>query len=694
MNKLPTKSNNEEMGAIILCAFLSVLVYLANSISKGPMIQADEGSYLANAAAIAGYVNDMASSYHAGYSLLLAPAFLDGAEPATIWNRVKIINAVLFGLSVYLTWVLSNQWRRDFSFYDRAMAVTAVAAYPMWVVLAGYSFSQIAFVPFSILIAVLIFNAVDGRSIFWALVGLVAGFMYWIHPTGVVAIIAATMTLVYLAIVKKRLLSFAFYLLAVSLMIVGYKFIFSEWLHGRMTIGGPLNAHYPSASKLLLVLGTADGFKRVMSVLGGHVFYITAGSLGLVVVGMVALCRKFLMRKEKDVADSGYAFSIGVSGIYVFLSIVGVLIVSSVFMARAIRLDHWIYGRYVEGFIAPALLAALLFFSKRGVLLGAVSATLGAILLALGLGDHIHTAPFNVTTFWQEFYIRNWGVWGWLLASVFLMLLFIILPRKFTAIIAIVFFSFCTANQLNYHAKESEIASVRWEGARYVRENFPLGSCVGFDHSGINDYYRHIFWFDFSFQLYNYTLRRIGPSEWLRQCDGPLFSYSKNIEEISSHAHIVKISPRDGPFLWSVGQPYPINVVDRRMSLIGALAEGWHSIENTHVWSHARSTLRLPSSDGCTDINCKAILKFNVFGASPSRPVILDIYTLSDKLVGRFSYTSGGPFRAILPLSQSGSEVEYILQVDNAISPKVLQGSVDSRVLGIALISIDLQKDK
>jgi len=661
------------------------------------MIQADEGSYLANAAAIAGYVNDMGSSYNAGYSLLLAPAFLDGVQPAIIWNRVKMINAALLGLAAYIAWILSKQWRRDLGFFYRAIIVSAVAAYPMWVVLAGYSFSQIAFVPFSILIPVLIFEAADGSNVSWGLVGLVAGFMYWIHPTGVVAIIAATLTLVYLALVQRRLPSLVFYLMAVSLMIVGYKFGFSEWLHSRMTIGGPLNAHYPSVFKLLLNLTTADGFKRVMSVLGGHLFYISIGSLGLVVAGIVVLYEKFLTRGESDFQYSGHKFSTGISGIYVCLSIVGILIMSSIFMARPIRLDHWMYGRYVEGFIAPALVAALLFSTKRHLFIGVVVAAFGAMLLVSGLDDYMHTAPFNVSSFWQEFYFRSWGVWGWFVSGVFVIWLFIIFPQSLGAIFAILFFSFCSALQLNYHARDSEAASLRWDSAKYVRENFPPGSCVGFDHSGINSYNRHIFWFDFSFQLYNYALQRMSAAEWARRCDGPLFSYAKNLDEVGIDAHIEKISLHGGPFLWVKGKAstkniYPVSVGERNVALTNILGDGWYGIENKHVWSSARAVLRLPTPDDCYEAACNAIIEFNIFGASPSRAVSLNFLAHGGGGGRSFEYSSGGPLKVVLPLSINESKIDYVIEVKNAISPKELQGSADSRVLGVALISIDYKK--
>src|SRR5690606_388518 len=82
----------------LLLAFLTVVNRLSNLSVRGPVIQADEGSYLANAAALAGFENDFASSYSAGYSLLISPVFFSGAQPSTIWIAVKAINAGIYFL--------------------------------------------------------------------------------------------------------------------------------------------------------------------------------------------------------------------------------------------------------------------------------------------------------------------------------------------------------------------------------------------------------------------------------------------------------------------------------------------------------------------------------------------------------------------------------------------------------------------
>ena len=99
--------NRENIEGFLLSALLAIFLFIVNLFIKGPMIQADEGSYLANAAALAGFHNDMASSYHAGYSLLIAPAFWFAHTPSGVFPYREQANIFLFKVLIYITLIKS-----------------------------------------------------------------------------------------------------------------------------------------------------------------------------------------------------------------------------------------------------------------------------------------------------------------------------------------------------------------------------------------------------------------------------------------------------------------------------------------------------------------------------------------------------------------------------------------------------------
>jgi len=697
INKAGMKVLPESVLVIGVAVLLSLIVFFVNYGVAGPMIQADEGSYLANAAAIAGFRNDMASNYYAGYSLLISPAFLLGSDPHEIWFFVKLINSTLYLFIVIILWSISKKWKPSLAPWKRGMAVVLVSVYPMWVIMTGYSFSQIAFVLAYLIMVLLLSEAVYGKGYAWPVLGGVAGFLYWIHPTAVVAQIAICITLLYVALKCHWYKRFIIFLAVLVGVVVTYKIGIIPWLVDRMTISGqPAFSHYPSILELFLKLSSWSGFKRFVGVFGGHVFYLGVGTLGFIVLGLFAI-KTMAFGHAKSGEISPEVLMLKASGLFLVLALVGIIVLSAVFMTSAVRLDHWMYGRYVEGFIAPVILAGVLSDSWRKSLWAIPVAALGAGLFAMGLDTYIHTAPFNVPTFWQEFFIRDKGILGWLLAGIAIVAIIGLLPQRISYFIAIVFFCFCSYQQIQYHNRDSKNAVSRWETAMMVREQFPSGACVGFDHSGINGYNRHIFWFDFGFVLFDYGLQRMSFEKWVDNCDGPLFSYDRHLHDRNPEIYPAAVSPHGGPILWVKGKPpvFDSNLVaitDRAAPLLMMLGDGWHSLERKHVWSSEKAVINLKKS---MFVNAKwpSLIKLNIapYAASKDRPVNIAVQAGGKQINFNYINSTQNTIEAPLACQPEGDMCKIEFLVENASSPKVLGKSPDSRVLGFALYSFSFE---
>jgi len=170
----------------ILALTISLLSFYANLPVAGPMIQSDESCYLLNAAAIAGYPNDFGNSHHAGYSIILAPAYWFGNSPQSIWFWVKIINSFLVFSNVLLLWWISYLLAPAIPLLRRAFSVFVVGIYPAIIVLAGYSFAQIAFAPCFLAVVAHLLLALSssprGTMIPWIASGFFAGYAYCPNP--------------------------------------------------------------------------------------------------------------------------------------------------------------------------------------------------------------------------------------------------------------------------------------------------------------------------------------------------------------------------------------------------------------------------------------------------------------------------------------------------------------------------------
>ena len=614
--------------AFFFACALSLVVLVANNPVPGPMIQADEGSHLANAAAIAGFFNDMASSYHAGYSILIAPAFFISQGSDEIWFAVKVINASLFFILFMALYWVSYLIKPDISPWFRLSAVGTVSLYPMWVVMSGYAFSQIAMAPAFVIVFGILLSALAGKKWCWWALGPLAGFLYWIHPTGIVAGIAASIVAVFYGIYRRNYFSMFLVPLSFFLMILGYRYGFSPWLQNRMLSSGlSVSLHYPESLQLLKVLGSWAGLHEITTRLNGHLFYLTIGTIGIFWLGFYSLIRDSWFLSE--FAERGDQIKLRFVTFFSVITVFGVLILSVLLFSSspdANRLDHWMYGRYVEAFIAPILLIGLVNKSYKFLLWTIPAVFIFGLVLWIGIEPYTHVAKMNISAFWQDFYLQEKGIFSWIVSGAILIFFAALMPRKLATLLFICIFVFASYLQICWHVNSANNISYRLVAANDIKSLFPHGTCVGFDHSKIDSYNKSVYRFDYSFVLYNYGLQRMSYDHWWNNCDGPLFTYDFNHPEVGNQAFPVTISPRKGPIALikksalREGMFYPIIIEERHNILPLILKNGWHDLEQRHVWSGPVATLLLPSPYDCISEKCRAVITASVFGASPTTP--------------------------------------------------------------------------
>ncbi|MCY1264072.1 hypothetical protein D9M70_124080 [compost metagenome] len=691
-----SKNGKELLAALSLALITSILVLINNSQILGPVIQADEGSYLANAAAIAGHNNDMAGSYHAGYSFIISPAYIFWNNPTSIWKSVLTINAVIFLTIPLLLWAIAREINPQKRVSQIFFPVLAVSAYPMWVTMSGYSFSQIAFIPFYLLVSALIATRITERTK-WAAVGVCCGLTYWIHPIGVSPIIAAIIISTYHSYKIKKIAPTLITITTITITVLLYQKFITPWLYGRMTISGlDPRLHYPDSSKILSAFSSSEGIKNLISRTSGHIFYLTIGTVGIIWIGFVKIAKNLVIERQDNNPNEKLLH------IFVALSFLGALALSVLLFSSTTdgqRIDRWMYGRYVESVLAPILLIGLLASSFRSAWIGIPITTCSAFLLSMGLDTHGPVERYNISALWQIFILKEQGLGAWAVSGIIIIILFIYIPRSAAIALALVAFMFSSHLQTELHNSSSKLASERWPTALKARKLFPKGTCVAFDHSGITDDSRYALWFDFSFLLYDYKLQRMTPEAWEKSCDGPLFSYDKALSDKLQDIHPISISFNNGITLWGKGQEtsthiYPIEVANDSPYLLQTIGEGWFNLESTHIWSTNEATLNLPIPNDCHEVACTANLTIQAFGASESDPIKLVLQSLRTKSsIIEVSLENAAAAEIKIPLNSKARSEKVKILILNAKSPKSLLGVNDSRVLGISLTGIRLVKE-
>lgn len=542
---------------LLILACVALLVFVANLGVRGPMIQADEGSYLANAAALAGFPNDLENSYRAGYSILIAPAFWLAETPQGIWLAVKAINAILFALSVAGLWLAARQLSPATDNKSRALAVVLVSLYPMWLVTSGYSFAQIAFVPVFMFMFLTFLHSISGGMRAWIGLGLISGFLYWIHPTAIAPITGVLAGSAYITFSRRSFGLFGGLLLGLVPMLLIYQLGVVPWLHSQMSISGlPPLLQDSGLVELLAAMVSFDGLHAVITHMGGQLFYLSVGTVGLLWLGLFSLTP---WAQGSDLPEQHSVHQKPAMALFIGISLFGVMGMAA-FMNAAIpmtehRLDQWLHGRYVEGVIAPILLLGVLMPSFRKLLWVVPIALLCAFLLWIDLAEYTRVDPFNISAFWQNFWLREQGLWAWLAAGSGLVVLVALLPKRLAMLVVGIVFAFSGYLQIDWHKTKSEEAVSRWNAALLIKEQFPPGSCVGFDDTDLDSDDKRDFWFDSGFILFDYALKRMTSEQWNESCDGPFLGFQNELEIEGTQVYPLALSHLGGPKAWARGLP-------------------------------------------------------------------------------------------------------------------------------------------
>ena len=354
---------------------------------------ADGTGYLANARWIAGVAGTTwqgpAAFYNAGWSLVVAPITRFVDDPSTLFAAVVTLNSVLATGVVLAAYAFA---RRVLGLAPgHAILAAAVAGtYPAVLLQAGVEWSEslyhLVFVAFA-----LAANAVMTRpGSPWAAcaLALAAVFQFAVHPRGLGVVPVTGIALVWWRGRGKLTTTAA----AAGLVTLAATFVAVRLLHDRL-----LDALYEPFSASIegdvLERATDPTLQWGMAkALFGQVWYLTVATLGLVPLGVLHLARDRRPQTRLVLAAGAV-----------------VLAASCLQMSDGTRVDHMVYGRYVEGVVPLFLVAGAAAMLTRlrwwtGPAIAAVAGIAGALVAGAQGGDKFSglLSPLNVVA------IRAW----------------------------------------------------------------------------------------------------------------------------------------------------------------------------------------------------------------------------------------------------------------------------------------------
>lgn len=529
---------------------ISIVFYAATAWVTGPAYLADEIGYLTNGAFIAGHFVGSASSYHAGYSFLLAPLFYFLDDPRLVWRGVLIFNAAMWGLSLGL---VHDFARRFFPAASRLMlflATLLVAAYPANLAMSGYAFSQSA-VAFFFMLSVWTLFQVDLRRPLTVIPhAIFVGLQFWIHPTGAVAPIASLLALAPLVVASRQYRILALHAVVSLGLVAAYRYGVEPWRIAGMTPGGgDPGLHYPGLEKVAAVILEPATWSKLFGSALGQLSYNVIATFGVSVLGAVEILRRWRQRRPAS-ADATVRDTPIHVGMFVLLAPLGCIALTALSTATGTpdRLDHWVYGRYQDAFVLPLLAFGLLSERRRWVIVWvAVLVCLVGAWLSHGIGASGGVNRVNISGLWPELFLKGGPVSRWLALGALGIIAFNLLPRYLAWLGAFTIYCLAATSQIEWHRAIVETRSRPSEVVEFVRGNYPKG-CVYFDMASlprdINPASAQVergFLYSFFFFNYHYQKGKDAESWVSSPCHGALLTYDAGWEQRHPELSVVGI---------------------------------------------------------------------------------------------------------------------------------------------------------
>lgn len=520
----------------VLSALVFIIFIAANWSIYGPAYLSDEVAYLNKAATLAGQTVQVTSSWFGGYSILITPAFLVTHDPFIQWKLILLINGAMWAGTTLLLYYTLQKLRPEVSERSIAFATVGAMLYPAWISMSGYAFATSGFVfVFMVSLACLLRSKLTHPG--WlSVAALAAGFLFWIHPLGAIYTLLLAILICLAAVVSKR------WKLLIAPLVgaatgASYIAVVSPAINHMMN--GNNSAHYAGTFKAISeTVLTSAYWERFTLLILGLVFSLLIASFGILAISTYDALRRWRRSKQvwlKKLIDLELAVPL-----LIIATVIGVILINSASIAsnQQIRLDEWVYGRYVDMFILPLIGLGLLATWRQKPIIVAILLviTTGIILTAYTNPQNTHLDllnkvniqgfwPMHITALTDTHEYAIWGVLGALGIGVTLVAAKI--RKKTIALALLVPILLCGAANLIYHQtilrQHSTVSTPLYS---YLTAQHTKTDCIGF--TPLTDSQERFSLY--SYYLHGYDVRTMPVDDWLKQdCKGPYFTYDKTI---------------------------------------------------------------------------------------------------------------------------------------------------------------------
>ncbi|MDQ1509967.1 MAG: hypothetical protein QOG50_1811 [Actinomycetota bacterium] len=358
----PHRASTGRDGSVrLIVAALSSLTFLVHVIAAGrmraPIIQADEAGYLGNARYIAQGIGRTHAGYASGYSLLIAPAALLSRDPLTAYHLSLVVNALLAASLPLLGFFLARRVFPDASKTAIVGTALLLILYPGWSTLANLTLAENALVP-AVLATACVISVARQSRLRWCLAAALASYASWVSPRGILVVVAfAFACLVSTRPWKSSSPGVPALVLALVLTAAGRAVNIT--IAGTTQVPGLNNGW---RSQILRPLLHPHLWNDAVANLIGWLVYTSIATFGVVIIGSLILAAA--LAGHKVAASSSAIVPVATFALPALL-LTWVLGALSAVQVPLSRLDHLVYGRYVDGVLAPVFVVGAVWLLEK-----------------------------------------------------------------------------------------------------------------------------------------------------------------------------------------------------------------------------------------------------------------------------------------------------------------------------------------
>lgn len=349
----------------------SVCLYNIDKLSS-PYFVPDEMGYWTAGAWVNGldWSSVMSNSgyYGFGYGILLA--FLFWLPNSVVMYRGAIVLNIMMVLGCYL--IICSISRRlfpDIKYTVIQFIGSVVSVYTYHIVYSQMTQAEILLTFLFLLSCLQLIKFYESpsymRMFFFSFLNVA---MFATHFRTLVILMISSLLLMWSCIKKDIKVKYlCCFIMVIALGVVGTFYLKSILVSSQYAdIVGSVQTHndFSSRSGVLSSILTLDGFVRLLLGIGTRLFYSGCATFGLFYYGLYSLSKDvmscfFLKKNDK------YLFL----KIYLLLSVIASIMISSMAMLYPSRVDHILYGRYFENTIALIIAIGIYYVYKNKFML-------------------------------------------------------------------------------------------------------------------------------------------------------------------------------------------------------------------------------------------------------------------------------------------------------------------------------------